>query len=82
MPRIVERTATYFIGDYEMAMTDVKRLHDAIDAAKQFLKSAEQIQFERVENENGYISPKTTGQCRRDSMDLTRALAELRKPGA
>ena len=67
-----------------MAMTNNGKLNDAIRAAKQFIKSAEAIQSERIATmgkDFSYISPKTTGQCRRDSMDLTRALAELRKPG-
>lgn len=93
MPRIVERTATYFIGDYEMAMTDETKLQTAIDAATDFVLSAQKIQREiQQSRENDanpvseylrcwYVSPKTTGQCRRDSMDLTRALAELRKHG-
>lgn len=67
-----------------MAMTNNGKLNDAICAAKQFIKSAEAIQSERIAKmgtDRPSISPKTTGQCRRDSMDLTRALAELRKTG-
>ena len=67
-----------------MAMTNNCKLNDAIRAAKQFIKSAEAIQSERIAKigtDWPSISQKTTGQCRRDSMDLTRALAELRKPG-
>lgn len=76
-----------------MAMTNETKLQIAIDAANKFILSAQQIKAEIDDSEKidknptdgivkyWYVSPKTTGQCRRDSMDLTRALAELRKPG-
>lgn len=58
---------------------------DAIRAAKgeakRFLKAVEAFEAaERNKQEDWHSSPKESGAMRRASMDLTRALAEMRKP--
>jgi hypothetical protein len=53
----------------------------AIAEAKRFLKRAAIIRFSELEHGGRYISrSKETGALRRASMELTRALAEMRKP--
>jgi len=49
----------------------------AIDAAADFIKAAKAA---RADIEEGGSGTKLTGACRRASMELTRALAEMRKP--
>ena len=45
-----------------------------------FLKLLKDVKAEVKINEYGFYGNKLTGALRRSSMDLTRALAELRKP--
>ncbi|WP_143541577.1 hypothetical protein [Rhodoferax fermentans] len=57
----------------------------AIAAAKRFIKAAEQVEratFSGTSSPAGdYINTgKTSGAARRASLDLTRQLAEMRKP--
>ena len=65
---------------------DIKKIKTAVDEAKRFIKIAEQcVVAKSVTHESGdYIfhatAPKESGATRRASMDLTRTLAELRKP--
>ena len=55
-------------------------LEAALDAAHRFLLEAVRVQVlsDRDDFPHGY--PKQTGAMRRASMDLTRALADLRRP--
>lgn len=53
-------------------------LDEAIEAAKQFLKAAK-IAREKHESDYWYRS-KESATVRRRSMDLTNALAKMRKP--
>jgi hypothetical protein len=64
-----------------------ERLVAARQEAERFLKRAEIAMTDQLQSESGqkYISSdlspsKHTGALRRASMDLTRALAELRRP--
>jgi len=50
-------------------------LNKAISEAKRFIKAAERVEFDRW----GFGNCKETAAAKRASMDLTRALAELRK---
>ena len=60
-------------------MTEQK-LKAAIDEAKRFLSRATAL-HKVATNYGGYYSnPKEQGAVKRSSMDLTRALADLRKP--
>ena len=67
---------------------DTKKLDTAVAEARRFIERVEALPAPRkVENshfEKGYYMddnfPKHTGAIRRASMDLTRALADLRKP--
>ena len=63
-----------------------KTLERAIWEADRFIKIAKQIKSYSIKDEKGkeyiYINApsKESGACKRASMDLTRALAEMRKP--
>lgn len=54
------------------------KIKDAVVEAKRFLKKADE--YHRVEKINEWSSPREAGAMRRASMDLTRALADMRKP--
>jgi hypothetical protein len=60
---------------------NIASYHSAIEAAKRFINLAARV---NIINHDGYFSlegPKETGALRRASMELTKALADLRKPG-
>ena len=61
----------------KMQMLDV-----AISEAERFLKRAKRCRKTQATSERGYTywDYKETGATKRSSMDLTRALADLRKP--
>lgn len=63
-----------------MAMTD-EELHEAAQVAKRFIARVEELQKIRGERPTSYTPnfPKEQGAVKRASMDLTRALAQLRK---
>lgn len=54
------------------------KIKDAVAEAKRFLKKAED--YHRVVKINEWSNPKEAGAMRRASMDLSRALADMRKP--
>ena len=59
----------------------IDKLTDAMKEAERFLVKAEVACHSLRTDKFAYMSgTKETGACRRASMDLTRALAELRKP--
>lgn len=65
---------------------NVKTLGKAIDAANVFITNARRLYADMKHDEKAaygerIVGPKQTGQVRRNSMDLTRALAEMRRPG-
>ena len=64
----------------------VEALNNAIAAAERFLRTARQVEVvhDKTDNGNPYVyvrtpSPKNSA-CKRASLDLTRALADLRRP--
>lgn len=57
-----------------------KKLLTAINEAQRFLERAKELQKEKVSDYGQYWASAKTGAVRRSSMDLTRALADLRKP--
>ena len=59
-------------------MMNQKKLKVAVDEAKRFLKRAKDMHVHE-DNFGGYHSGKESGALRRASMDLTRALADLRR---
>ena len=64
---------------------DRKKLDAAVDEAKRFIARAKALPKPRPYDCNGYrlmrdYFPKEQGAIRRASMDLTRALADLRRP--
>jgi hypothetical protein len=57
------------------------KLNEACCEAQRFLRRvAELIEAEGERSNYHYSCPKQSGAARRASLDLTRALAELRKP--
>ncbi len=57
-----------------------KTLATAIAEAKRFLKAANAAQ-DGIKSVYAWVGTKESGACKRASMDLTRALADLRRPG-
>jgi len=57
-----------------------KKLIHAVAEANRFIARANEL-FVADSSQYFNCQPKETGAVRRASMDLTRALAELRKPG-
>lgn len=56
-------------------------VNKAVEEARRFLKAAEAWKKSETDKVPTYAgNPKESGACRRASMDLTRALAELRRP--
>ena len=63
---------------------NLKTVTSAMSAARAFLEKAEDWQHETNEQKKRGVyvnAPKQSGAVRRSSMELTRALAEMRKPG-
>lgn len=61
---------------------NLNTVNQAAVEAQRFLKTVAEWNKAESTKAKGYFStPKESGACRRASMDLTRALAELRKPG-
>jgi hypothetical protein len=58
---------------------NTKTLDAAVREAKRFLEACKQI--EREKDQYWFSPSRETGAAKRASMDLTRALAELRRPG-
>jgi hypothetical protein len=56
------------------------RIKTAKAEAKRFLKRLDEYEQEVKARGGNYDCPKESGALRRASMDLTRALAEMRKP--
>jgi hypothetical protein len=68
-----------------MSITNAQHLAFAVNEARRFIAVAEKVQASvthqfGTEHHHYNTSPKDTGATRRASMDLTRALAELRRP--
>ena len=62
-----------------------KGVSTAISEAKRFISRAEQLlavnrTADGPHELSSYLWPREQGSCRRASMDLTRALAAMRKP--
>lgn len=54
-------------------------LNTASIEAQRFLRAVEALK--KAQSTNQYSNPKESGAVRRASMDLTRALADMRTPG-
>ena len=61
---------------------DLIKLKEAMNEAERFICRADKLlkQQNSVDSVVSYHCPKEQGAVKRASMDLTRALAELRKP--
>ena len=56
-------------------------LENAIQEARRFLYKAGEVVFSpQMKAGEGFLPSKETGAVKRASLDLTRALAEMRKP--
>lgn len=62
-----------------MSMRKVQHLNDVAELARRVARLAEEVMDINADSPYN-AGPKLTGELRRRSMDLTRALAELRKP--
>jgi hypothetical protein len=62
---------------------NIRTLQAAIAEAERFLDLARELQAEQRSGPGGgyFTASRITGATRRASMDLTRALADLRRPG-
>ncbi len=60
---------------------DYEKLEKAKSEAKRFLEAAEEVRIHRGNSPHVWLESHTkeNGTCLRASLDLTRALAELRK---
>lgn len=56
-----------------------KKLKAAISEAERFLERAKELSKTSVSSNGYFYGSKLTGAVKRSSMDLTRALADLRK---
>ena len=56
-------------------------IEKAIKEARRFIETAEVARKELDANHMYFVGSKLTAAVKRASMDLTRALAEMRKPG-
>jgi len=68
-------------------MMDRKKLEAAVAEAKRFIERAKALPKPEPYQSSGHTFmhdnfPRESGSIRRASMDLTRALADLRKPAA
>jgi len=54
-------------------------IETAVNEAKRFIERAEEFMW--VDTGNGWEHPRESGALRRASMDLTRALADMRRVG-
>jgi len=59
---------------------NIRTLQAAIVEAERFLDLARELQAEQRDSGVYFAAGKATGAARRASMDLTRALADLRRP--
>lgn len=57
-----------------------KSVLTAIDEARRFIERAADVLEEHKKFHIDYFGTKKTGALRRSSLDLTRALADLRRP--
>jgi len=59
---------------------DKEKLEFCLKEAGAFMISAKIVLNRAKKNDFTFFGCKETGSCRRKSLDLTRALAEMRKP--
>lgn len=59
---------------------NIETLDNAVEEAKKFIEKAEKAIKRSEEDGYTFFGCKETAACKRASMDLTRALSELRKP--
>ncbi len=59
---------------------DLNKLSNAVSECERFLKAAKQVGKRLGINKTEVSGCKESAACKRSSLDLSRALAELRKP--
>ncbi|CAB4145905.1 hypothetical protein UFOVP1204_44 [uncultured Caudovirales phage] len=59
---------------------DRRTIGKAIKEANRFLEIAAEVERQLKDREHFIVGTKNSGALRRASMDLTRALAEMRRP--
>ena len=53
-----------------------------MEVAQEFIKVVRKMEDEDSSFRESYTSPRTRGELRRKSLDLSRALADMRKAGS
>ena len=56
-----------------------KNIRTAMEVAQEFIKVVRKMEDEDSSFRESYTSPRTRGELRRKSLDLSRALADMRK---
>ena len=65
----------------DSAVTEAKRFLDSVKVYRQAIKNPDGFYtYEGIVTQTYPSAPKESGAMRRSSLDLTRALAEMRKP--
>ena len=59
-----------------------KNIRTAMEVAQEFIKLVRKMEDEDSSFRESYTSPRTRGALRRKSLDLSRALADMRKAGS
>ena len=59
-----------------------KNIREAKALALEFIKIVHKMEHEDSSFRESYTSPRTRGELRRKSLDLSRALADMRKAGS
>ena len=59
-----------------------KNIRTAMEVAQEFIKLVRKMEDEDSSFRKSYTSPRTRGYLRRKSLDLSRALADMRKAGS
>ena len=59
-----------------------KNIRTAMEVAQEFIKLVRKMEDEDSSFRESYTSPRTRVELRRKSLDLSRALADMRKAGS
>ena len=58
-----------------------RTINKAVNEAKRFIEAAKLVQAALAERDSYIVGTKESGALKRASLDLTRALADMRRPG-
>jgi len=63
-----------------MEIKKISKIEKAIGEAEKFIETAHKWIDRITTDKHAYFGSKEGGACKRSSLDLTRALSEMRKP--